>query len=67
MKIELDINEVNYVLQALMQRPYVEVATLIQNVKTQADAQLIAQVSAEQNEIKAAAKPDLSSQIAKVN
>jgi hypothetical protein len=56
MKIELDINEVNYVLQALMQRPYVEVATLIQNVKAQADKALIAQTNAEQNEIKTAAK-----------
>jgi hypothetical protein len=56
MKIELDINEVNYVLQALMQRPYGEVATLIQNVKAQADKALIAQTNAEQNEIKTAAK-----------
>lgn len=40
MKIELELNEVNYVLNALSHMPYGEVADLINKIKTQGEKQV---------------------------
>ena len=40
MKIELEVQEVNGVLVALAQRPFAEVADLIQKIRSQAQGQL---------------------------
>lgn len=39
LNISLTVSEVNYVLSALGQRPFVEVSALITKIKTQGDAQ----------------------------
>jgi hypothetical protein len=39
-KLELKVEEVQYVLNALSQLPYAQVATLIENIKQQAEKQL---------------------------
>lgn len=41
LKIELTAGEVNYVLNALGQRPFKEVANLIGKIKAQGDAQFV--------------------------
>jgi|PlaIllAssembly_1097288.scaffolds.fasta_scaffold242929_1 hypothetical protein len=41
--IELKVNEVNSVLSALGQLPFIQVADLINNIKTQAETQLAAE------------------------
>ena len=38
-KLDLNAGEVNYLLQALGQRPFAEVANLIKKIKEQGDAQ----------------------------
>ena len=40
-KLDLTAGEVNYLLQALGQRPFAEVATLIGKIKAQGDAQFV--------------------------
>ena len=40
MKLELTVNEVNIIMQALGNAPYVQVAELIQKIREQAQAQL---------------------------
>jgi hypothetical protein len=40
MKLELTVNEVNTIMQALGNAPYVQVAELIQKIREQAQAQL---------------------------
>lgn len=40
-KLDLTAGEVNYVLNALGQRPFAEVAPLIGKIKTQGDAQFV--------------------------
>lgn len=41
-KLDLTAGEVNYLLKALGQRPFAEVANLIGKIKTQGDAQFVA-------------------------
>lgn len=41
-KLDLTAGEVNYVLNALGQRPFGEVAALIKKIKDQGDAQFVA-------------------------
>lgn len=49
--IELHVNEVNMVLSALGQLPFIQVSDLIKNIKTQAETQLeAARVSVESKE-----------------
>lgn len=48
--IELKVSEVNSVLSALGQLPFIQVSTLINNIKTQAETQLAAQSVAESTE-----------------
>lgn len=45
--IELKVSEVNSVLNALGQLPFIQVSALINNIKTQAETQLAAQAVAE--------------------
>jgi hypothetical protein len=40
-KLDLTAGEVNYLLQALGQRPFAEVASLIGKIKAQGDAQFV--------------------------
>ena len=40
-KLDLSAGEVNYLLQALGQRPFAEVANLIGKIKAQGDAQFV--------------------------
>ena len=47
MKLELTINEINMILQALGSAPYAQVFELVQKIREQAQAQ----VSAEQEKI----------------
>ena len=42
-KLELKVEEVQYILTALSQLPFAQVATLIQSVKEQAEKQLQAE------------------------
>jgi len=46
-KLDLTAGEVNYLLQALGQRPFAEVANLIGKIKAQGDAQFVAPPAAE--------------------
>jgi hypothetical protein len=47
MKIELTINEVNMILQALGNAPYAQVFELVEKIRTQAQAQV--QTTEQQN------------------
>ena len=38
-KLNLNLNEVNYILNVLAERPYAEVAQLIDKIKSQGDEQ----------------------------
>lgn len=40
-KLDLTAGEVNYLLQALGQRPFAEVVTLINKIKAQGDTQFV--------------------------
>jgi hypothetical protein len=41
MKLELTINEINIIMQALGNAPYVQVAELIQKIREQAHPQMV--------------------------